>query len=346
MEKAYRPLKLVQGSEEWLEARRSRITASEIGCIVGVEGALSSPFEIWLRKKGLLKEVPDNPAMQRGRNYEDLLRQLAEEKSGRNLRPEVVENVKEPWILASLDALSEDETHFWEFKIPGLHTYLMAKHGGVEGLKESVAQYYAQVQWQHLCLGNVLTGNFGAAVGIEDPIPFDVVWPYETFRSNVDVAHVVVPVNEKYQESLLEAGWEFYKLLKKKTLPDNEIIKIVTHFRASLPSPFLEDSPENLAATFKLLKQAGEAINEQIAALRSKFVGLAEAQGKNLDLGHVVVEKAPAKKTLSAPLVQNLLEGISKIKEENKEIEALEEINLDLERLKLPSLPGWRVSIK
>ena len=331
-QESFKVVKLRQGDPAWFEWRTKHVTGSEIGAIAGVEGAFSSIFEVWLRKKGLLSESMENPAMTRGKNYEDLLRRRFEELRGRAYLPECVESVTEPWVASSLDALEVDtQESFGEFKIPGEHTHLVAKHYGAEGLKDFVAQYYAQVQWQHLSLGNDKRGFFSTAFGFPEEIPFYKIWPYAEFREKTDISLSEIPVDEAYQNRLLEAGWAFFKLLKRTVLPEQELARIVRNFQASGPDPFDGESPENTAILLGNIMATVSLLNKRAKTLRGKLVEHVASLGvESAHIGGLNFEPTAPKRSWHGELIRAKL---GRGPEES------------LEDLKVPGKAGgWRVS--
>ncbi|WP_018949100.1 lambda-exonuclease family protein [Thioalkalivibrio sp. ALMg11] len=191
-----RYLHLEQRSPEWFEWRRSRITASEAAAILGVS-PYTSPYQLWMRKKGLMAEQPDNPAMARGRLLEPLALQLYNEYTANMAAPVCVERTDVPWLGASLDGLD-----FWgeiiaEIKVPGLEDHEKACEGIVP------EKYYPQLQHQLVNVPSAKVNHY---------------WSYRPGHSQ-ETALVEVPRDEAFIESMLESVEAFWRSLSGDTPP-------------------------------------------------------------------------------------------------------------------------------
>mgnify|MGYP003653946546 CR=1 FL=1 len=62
------------GSPEWHQARKIGIGASEVGAIIGVN-PYKSALRVWAEKRGLVEppDLSDNPNVQRGNDFEDVI---------------------------------------------------------------------------------------------------------------------------------------------------------------------------------------------------------------------------------------------------------------------------------
>jgi putative phage-type endonuclease len=95
---------------EWFEARRAGITASEIAAVLGLS-PYESPFSLYWRKKGVIGEQPDDPAMRWGRRLE---RYILDEFIQRHYDEfdfgwaGLYAHAERPWQMASPDALLVD----------------------------------------------------------------------------------------------------------------------------------------------------------------------------------------------------------------------------------------------
>ncbi len=211
---------LEQGTKEWLDWRKSKITASEIASIVGQ--GFNTPEEVWQKKKGLLSENVDNRAMKRGRDNEPHVRRYAESVFGRRIEPLCIENAFEPWIASSLDGLDmEEQTMIHEIKVPGKATHLIAANGNVP------PKYYLQIQWQILSAANSVTAMYWSAAGLpfrENPLT------YHEFLQYAQVIHVPVARDKECQDKLYEAGKSFLESLNEKKLPVDWLADISRKF--------------------------------------------------------------------------------------------------------------------
>ncbi len=110
---------LEQGSEEWKLLRLSKITASDISSIIGVNPFKSRDKLMHCKKTGY--QEPTNEAMQRGTILEPYARELYEEQFGYKMTPTVHVGVdaeksgdctwvNHDWAMCSTDGLKEDGT--------------------------------------------------------------------------------------------------------------------------------------------------------------------------------------------------------------------------------------------
>lgn len=106
-------LDLVQGTPEWVAARRDGIGASDLAVIAG-ESPYKSPLDLWAEKRGLVEPVIDAEQAELfeiGHLMEPTLLAIYERRTGR--RPERAPNAlahpEIPWARASLDAIAPVE---------------------------------------------------------------------------------------------------------------------------------------------------------------------------------------------------------------------------------------------
>ena len=71
--------------EEWLEHRRNTIGGSDAAALLGLN-RWSSPLSVYMDKKGITPDKPDNLAMRLGREFEDVVAKLFEEQTGKRGR--------------------------------------------------------------------------------------------------------------------------------------------------------------------------------------------------------------------------------------------------------------------
>lgn len=139
-------INLPQNSPEWLEWRRSRVTATDVSILLG-----SNPFrtrlELWEEKLQLRPPQELNSAMTRGQTLEPEARKLACELLDIKFEPIVCESTENPWLAASLDGISECNKYILEIKCPKLSVHENA-------IKGQIADYYKdQMQTQLLVTG-------------------------------------------------------------------------------------------------------------------------------------------------------------------------------------------------
>lgn len=110
-------LELEQGSDEWKTYRRSKITSTGMSSVLNL-----SPFrtamEYWMEMVGLKPGAVMNHAMRRGMDSEDDARTQMYIDTAKLFEPKVILSDESPWLMSSLDGLSEDLKTVWEVKTP------------------------------------------------------------------------------------------------------------------------------------------------------------------------------------------------------------------------------------
>lgn len=172
----YKIIDVNQDTEEWLEWRRSGITATEASIIIGAN-PYETKEELFLVKSGQKPaEFKNNEAIQRGKDLEPFVRDKINNHYEENFQPACVQSIANPFMIASLDGLSEDGTRILEVKCPtnfGSHKKNFSFFQGC-GLDDSELElhgmppyYLSQVVWQLSCVEaesalfvSYLQGNF------------------------------------------------------------------------------------------------------------------------------------------------------------------------------------------
>ena len=133
-----------QGSEKWKALRRTKITASDASIILGVN-PFKKPWQLFDEKIGFGFEI-ENDKMKAGSALEPLARLKYIERTGRDDSPEVWVSGEYPWMMASLDGITEDGLNLVEIKC-GARSYKQAEDG-------LIPEYYlAQCQHQMYVCG-------------------------------------------------------------------------------------------------------------------------------------------------------------------------------------------------
>ena len=138
--------------ESWLEWRRGGLGSSDATVLAASAGLVSSPA--WLdagaeqalfwEKLGMGKPQADNQAMRRGREMEETVRQMAEQRLG-FIAPVNLQRMDEPWLRASLDGLTLDN-EIVEIKVPGPAVVDAVREGRI------IDYYQAQIAHQLMVL--------------------------------------------------------------------------------------------------------------------------------------------------------------------------------------------------
>jgi putative phage-type endonuclease len=106
-------INLTQGSQEWLDYRRTMRNASETAAVLGVS-PWCTPYQLWLQKTGRA-ETKSNAAMQRGTELEPAARAAYETETGYIMQPLVLQD---GLYSASLDGMTLEGDLIVEIKVP------------------------------------------------------------------------------------------------------------------------------------------------------------------------------------------------------------------------------------
>lgn len=139
-------LKLVQGSQEWLDYRRTMRNASETPAVLGISPWVT-PYQLWLIKTGRSTQVV-TPAMAHGTSTEPQARAAYEAETGNIMNPLVMQDGA---YSASLDGITLAGDLIVEIKCP-FRGHLSALWKEVrDGMVPSY--YAAQIQHQLMVSG-------------------------------------------------------------------------------------------------------------------------------------------------------------------------------------------------
>ena len=134
---------LEQGSREWHAWRKGVIGASDAPKIMG-ENPWGSRSSLLDEKLGLVREFQGNAKTREGNSFEGDARKSLESKYKMKLKPTIVQDSKEPFLAASLDAICSYHENLFEIKA-GVKAYEHTK------MKNSVPDYYVG-QLQHMLM--------------------------------------------------------------------------------------------------------------------------------------------------------------------------------------------------
>lgn len=134
---------LEQGSREWHAWRKGVIGASDAPKIMG-ENPWGSRSSLLDEKLGLVREFQGNAKTREGNSFEGDARKSLESKYKMKLKPTIVQDSKEPFLAASLDAICSYYENLFEIKA-GVKAYEHTK------MTKSVPDYYVG-QLQHMLM--------------------------------------------------------------------------------------------------------------------------------------------------------------------------------------------------
>lgn len=128
-----------QGTAKWLQWRRGVIGASEAAIIMG-ENRWKGRQQLIDEKRGLAVPFSGNAATREGQYLEEFARSALAKKYKEKLFPTIVQDVHEPFLAASLDAINAAKERVYEIKC-GARTYDLVKFS-----RKIPSYYIAQVQ--------------------------------------------------------------------------------------------------------------------------------------------------------------------------------------------------------
>ena len=134
---------MTQDRKAWLEQRKKGIGASEVSSVLGVS-PWEGPTAVWLRKKGLIQEQPDNERFRIGRLFEDPIAKLYEARENVKLEGDGMQTIFHPTlpIFATPDRLVVGRPRGVEIKAVNP---MMAGAWGEEGSDQIPDYYVSQV---------------------------------------------------------------------------------------------------------------------------------------------------------------------------------------------------------
>lgn len=179
----------VQGSQEWLDLRKTKITATDSATILGLN-PWKTRLQLYYEKTSDDPPRSPNEAMIRGLELEPIARDLFKIKTGYNMQPRVV--IKD-WAMASLDGINS-LNEILEIKCPGDKVHAVAVAGNIP------EYYYPQLQHQmYVCDSQkAFYFSFNGADGVI-----------------IDVKR-----DNEYIEKMVDQELNFYQCLINKTPPE------------------------------------------------------------------------------------------------------------------------------
>ena len=167
-----------QGSDQWLQWRRSKITATDAGIILGLNN-WKDAHQLWQEKMGFIEPEPMNEAMKRGQLLEPIARGLLCEQLGVNFEPMVIESDQFYWMGASLDGISQDYTSICEIKCMKISKHLQVSEHTIDPC------HYAQMQHQLACSNASVTYYASYHPDATDLLNIVKIFPDEEYIKNM-----------------------------------------------------------------------------------------------------------------------------------------------------------------
>ncbi len=180
---------LIQSTPEWLSLRRSKITSTDAGIILGVS-PYCTPNLLWCRKLGLKPEQEVNQSMEIGSRLEPEAREAFIKETGIYVEPKVI--IKD-FQMASMDGVSSCGKYAVEIKC--------SKKIFEKALNQEVDDIYiAQIMHQMSVLD----------------IPMIYFFAYWEGQSCI----IECKRDDEYIKNLMRKEYEFFNLLSSFTAPE------------------------------------------------------------------------------------------------------------------------------
>ena len=192
---------LIQQTQEWLDFRKKMLGASDAPTIMEVSPWKTS-YQLWLEKLDLIPSSYQSNAMRRGIQLESEALLNFSLAVGVQVAPKVMLHATVPYMMASMDGISDDGKIAVEIKCPGDKDHALASQGIVP------EKYYPQLQHQLEVCG------------------LDKIY---YFSFNKSSQHLIeVKRDDKYIKKMMEKEAEFYECLQSFIAPkcsDNAVIR-------------------------------------------------------------------------------------------------------------------------
>lgn len=181
---------LQQGSQEWLDLRKTKITATD-SCVIMGASHWKTRLQLYHEKLSDDPPMKPNERMRRGLDLEPIAREMFAIDKGIKTAPAVV--VKD-FMMASLDGIDDSGRHILEIKCPGEKDHALAISGKVP------SHYYPQLQHQ-MAVCDV-----------------DHAWYYSF--DGIDGIAIQVERDDEYIKAMIDEERKFYECLVSKTPPE------------------------------------------------------------------------------------------------------------------------------
>ncbi len=227
---------LEQNTDAWLAFRKEKIGASDAPIIMK-ESPWKTPYKLWREKLYLDEEPIATEAMLRGKEMEHEAREYVKQYYLVDIKPKVLIRKDRPWMIASLDGISDDYKFAVEIKCPGKQDHALALIG------EIPKKYYAQLQHQ------IYVADLDGIM-------------YVSYMKDSQ-AHVYVKRDDKYIENMLVEEQKFYNCmvnLESPALQDQDY-----QFRE-------DDSWKECVEMLKNIQMQKKLLESQESMLKEKII--------------------------------------------------------------------------
>ncbi len=181
-----------QGTQEWLDWRKTMITASEVPVILGIS-PYTTKNELWMQKKGY-RVQKENGAMRFGKINESVARDRFIELTNHMVVPGIAEHTTIEWMMASLDGITFSKNVICEIKSNNKAVHEEVKKGIIPQF------HWMQVQTQMECA--------------------DLDKCYYVSDNAWDTIYTVIKRDKKWFDSIKDELQAFHESLDEETPPE------------------------------------------------------------------------------------------------------------------------------
>lgn len=176
-----------QGSKEWLDWRKDRITGTDAAVILRLN-KYKNPAKLWEEKMEVIPSDPINEHMQRGTILEPVARNLFIEETGIHIEPLVVEHENFNWMGASLDGIDNSRRIIVEIKCPEINGHMEALNKDIKPMYRAQMQHQLYVSGADMCF-------------------------YVTYNEHYEQKLSILEVtrDDKFMQEMVEAEYAFYQ---------------------------------------------------------------------------------------------------------------------------------------
>lgn len=181
-------------TDEQLRIRRAGVTGTDIGVLLGLS-PFSTPFDVWLEKRGDAPPREQTEDMERGTFLEDGARQWYAHRTGARVeQPGTVVSRRNPLVIATPDGVAHfpGDVRALEIKMPS-----SARDWGEPGTDAVPAYYLPQCHWELAALDMETADVFAVLEG--KPRLYHV-------RRDVELEGLLIEMAERFWRDYVLAG--------------------------------------------------------------------------------------------------------------------------------------------
>lgn len=249
---------LQQGTQEWLDWRKPKMSASDVPTILGLN-PYQTPFELWAQKVGIIipADLDKNPNVRRGKGTEDKCRQAVELELGDVLLPLCGEYEHWPILSASFDGVLN--SHPYELKAPSKKVYDELKANGTDS--PTYKMYEAQVHAQCIVLGSTSGMLY---FHLEDHPLLDYV----------------VTLTDEIKDDILNKVYAFWYRVQNKLSPQTDPLKDPFLPTDSVTAPEIQSLSETWLSETHKINEIQESIDQLVDLRRHSESSVIQLMGE------------------------------------------------------------------